>query len=989
MLILFLPTKVLADYSALSTQEMEVGHTTSNTHIIIANDWFVGLPSPEELSSNNSWTNRIRISQVTVSGVTIRSCVAPIWDVGPWNTTDNYWDPDSSRTIYGQLNKYWSPVGSNSAPATATPTGWDPSAFPVPPSIAPGSLDSGRPEADEAFFTSGFYNSFNLSTPLSITAYNYSCDEVGRHPWCIPCTYTDLSGKTHTSTNNSNQLNGAGIDLADGLFLYGMAFAADQEPRIYWNITQDLPSVSEVQILNQAGVTLYDRFYGQSQAVTNLPVPTGTPVSIVIKFNESMLETTQDDIQGIGDSGTAMPIVQYGSSPVTVQPAGGTGWSSNNFGDDTWTGTTIVPTTLSGPQTLSIRSFLTGQTNNLENELDADENTSTGYGQGPDLMTIFQLQGGTPTETPVITPTPSCSNGWCFAGNNPYPGQNADFALGYHGKVYIFSGNSLILSTSQGEPLDIWSSSDGAAWNVVTAVPNFFGPHPNSEEGTILDAYINGVFSYQDKMWVFVQKLNTAGLNWFEFWNSTDGANWTNTAYDIGGYPNNSFSDEALAINGFGPGAMIAGGFLSGSGADWIFPNGQFSGSNLVSAPWPQRQDALIYPFNNQMFIMGGASLNGNTTFTDIWSTSDGLSWSQVASTMPGASVLSAGQNLYSETPVTYNNTEWMITGAYVPSCDTCGVTNPTIWNSVDGANWNVTDSNAPDVGPLAATTSTLWLIGGDGIWYFTQPLSPTYTPTSTFTSTSTPTLTSTFTPTPSPTFTTTATPLVMAQATVGSNGAVDSLPNGTSVQIGPGVLPSGAIVSVNEFGASTASGLVSSELLNGNVYSFSAVGTSGPINSFGTNNVTLVLPFAPTQIPNGYSASQLQVAYFDGTNWNTVPGTLNTANNTLTVSVNQFSVYWGVLINEATPPPTLTNTPTSTITNTITNTATSTVTSTPTFLQTPCMAWSQSPVNNTDFVRSGLAIDGSGNIYELTDKRHMIVHTEKRQIIVHKLLTT
>lgn len=464
-LILF-PIQSFAGYSALATQEDDVNGTTSNNHKVIQNDWFVALPSPEKLSSDNSWTNRIRLSQVNQAGVTIRTCIAPIWDVGPWNTKDNYWDQDSSRTIYGQLRAYWKPVGSNSAPATATPTGWDPSIFSVPPSIGPGSLAPGTPEADTAFFTSGFYPTYSLSTPLSSDAYNYSSDEVGRHPWCIPCTYTDLSGVTHTSTDNSNQLNGAGIDLADGVFLYGVGFAVNSEPRITWNFTQDLPAISEVQILNQAGVILYDRLYGQSMPATNLLVPPGSPVTLIITFNQSMLEETQDAYQGIPVS-TAMPIVQYGSNPSTVKAVG---WSATNYGDDTWTGVSTVPTAFSGPQTLSIQSFLSGQTNGVENQLEGDESTSNGYNPRPDTLSVFQV--GNPTYVQSVTLSQGPNFNMFYAASWPTTAQGAPpsgplnvstnipldnhilgslgVTLGFSGPMDIATGNPIFVFTVAG-----------------------------------------------------------------------------------------------------------------------------------------------------------------------------------------------------------------------------------------------------------------------------------------------------------------------------------------------------------------------------------------------------------------------------------------------------------------------------------------------------------------------------------------------------------
>ncbi|HEU4325942.1 MAG TPA: hypothetical protein VFS21_22570 [Roseiflexaceae bacterium] len=84
-------------YRIFATREGLVGHRTANGHIIRPRDRFVALPSPTVLSSKGGDEFRVR---VTYKG---RSAVLPVWDVGPWNTRDDYW---SSKRRYSDL-----PVG--------------------------------------------------------------------------------------------------------------------------------------------------------------------------------------------------------------------------------------------------------------------------------------------------------------------------------------------------------------------------------------------------------------------------------------------------------------------------------------------------------------------------------------------------------------------------------------------------------------------------------------------------------------------------------------------------------------------------------------------------------------------------------------------------------------------------------------------------------------------------------------------------------------
>jgi hypothetical protein len=72
-----------------------VGHTTANGHVIQPNDFFVALPCFCVLSSLGG--NEFEVL-IEYNGV---SLVLPVWDVGPWNVEDNYWDPPELRTWSG------------------------------------------------------------------------------------------------------------------------------------------------------------------------------------------------------------------------------------------------------------------------------------------------------------------------------------------------------------------------------------------------------------------------------------------------------------------------------------------------------------------------------------------------------------------------------------------------------------------------------------------------------------------------------------------------------------------------------------------------------------------------------------------------------------------------------------------------------------------------------------------------------------------------
>ena len=74
-----------------ATREGLVGGTTANGHVIQPSDHFVALPSGTALSPKGSGTYSVQVCGPA------RCETAPVWDVGPWNTRDNYWDANRNE----------------------------------------------------------------------------------------------------------------------------------------------------------------------------------------------------------------------------------------------------------------------------------------------------------------------------------------------------------------------------------------------------------------------------------------------------------------------------------------------------------------------------------------------------------------------------------------------------------------------------------------------------------------------------------------------------------------------------------------------------------------------------------------------------------------------------------------------------------------------------------------------------------------------------
>ncbi|WP_299539810.1 hypothetical protein [uncultured Streptomyces sp.] len=80
-----------------ATREGLVGGTTANGHVIVPNDHFVALPSRRGLSPKGSGQYSVKVCGPA------RCETAPVWDVGPWNTHDDHWNPSSVRETFKDL----------------------------------------------------------------------------------------------------------------------------------------------------------------------------------------------------------------------------------------------------------------------------------------------------------------------------------------------------------------------------------------------------------------------------------------------------------------------------------------------------------------------------------------------------------------------------------------------------------------------------------------------------------------------------------------------------------------------------------------------------------------------------------------------------------------------------------------------------------------------------------------------------------------------
>jgi N-acetylneuraminic acid mutarotase len=250
---------------------------------------------------------------------------------------------------------------------------------------------------------------------------------------------------------------------------------------------------------------------------------------------------------------------------------------------------------------------------------------------------------------------------------------------------------------------DVWKSADGITWTQVTANAAFSPRYQHSS------------FVANGKLWVLGGQGSTAGVRGppsNDAWSTTDGVTWTQENVNL--LANGSLMpvvQETGKVTLFGglPGIFTNNVWQTTDGANW---------SELsTNAPFSPRLTTGT-EFNGQMWVIGGESLrdsSGKSVRNDIWRSSDGVNWSRAT---PAGTIFTprAGHAV-----VAFNNKLWVIGGGdNVAAAGGASTRMNDVWSSSDGITWTQqtpAGSNifSPRMGHAAVVFGgKLWVIGGD-----------------------------------------------------------------------------------------------------------------------------------------------------------------------------------------------------------------------------------------------------------------------------------
>lgn len=182
--------------------------------------------------------------------------------------------------------------------------------------------------------------------------------------------------------------------------------------------------------------------------------------------------------------------------------------------------------------------------------------------------------------------------------------------LVYEGKMWLsnayHAGNVLVR--------DLWSSSDGANWELVL-------------DNTPYDGYSEMVV-YEGKMWAIKGSV----------WTSTNGKHWDCVA-----------ERTPFGVRGYGEAVVHQGQIWQlGSGHDvWRTSDGKSWTCAVENAPFGKRYASAVASYTGKLWLMGGAlpiasdppekGYKDLTTYNDVWCSEDGANWTCVLEHAPWA----------------------------------------------------------------------------------------------------------------------------------------------------------------------------------------------------------------------------------------------------------------------------------------------------------------------------------------------------------------
>ena len=268
---------------------------------------------------------------------------------------------------------------------------------------------------------------------------------------------------------------------------------------------------------------------------------------------------------------------------------------------------------------------------------------------------------------------------------------------------------------------DVWFSADGTSWTLATG------------EARCLDRVGHAAATFRNRLWVL------GGYSWGtrdyfdDVWYSPDCSTWLDATEHVAWAPR---AGHAACV--YCGRLWITGGAVSGRETFhdvWYSVDAMSWVLATDNTPWLGRSGHGCVAFDDSLWVIGGCYYQGDSLayyLGDVWRTSDGANWTEMAHSGPWHGRTSHGTAVF-------GNKMWILGGYYYEGSgpDERLVLLNDVWYSPDGATW----TELPDTPwsprenfAIAVLAGRLWLFGGtadladDGyetmndIWYLQPP---------------------------------------------------------------------------------------------------------------------------------------------------------------------------------------------------------------------------------------------------------------------------
>jgi hypothetical protein len=257
----------------------------------------------------------------------------------------------------------------------------------------------------------------------------------------------------------------------------------------------------------------------------------------------------------------------------------------------------------------------------------------------------------------------------------------------YAHESLVFNSNLWVLGgKSTGQKNFVYSTTEGANWTEVLADTN----SPSSSQWSQRSFHAATVF--ESEMWVLGGYDGDDRLN--DIWHSTDGSSWTSVSNPTELYTklliHSSSTDGSTVVTD----ASSSSHSISTNGEvhhetdqeKFGISSLEFDGEDLwvettASASWAGRSGHRVLAYNSKLWTMGGTK-TGSNRVNDVYSSTDGESWTQVL-----ADNSNEGSNQWSQrsniAATVFSSEMWMIGGL-----EQGGALSNEVWHSTNGSSW-------------------------------------------------------------------------------------------------------------------------------------------------------------------------------------------------------------------------------------------------------------------------------------------------------------